>query len=165
MVFIFIGSFFFVNLFVGVMFLNYKEAKKFDPLFKSTISDREARWIDIMRLISEAHPNLEPLQRPSKGCRLHLYQLVTSDFFDIMIIICIVLNMITLALHYDGASSSMLATLFYANLVFTGIFAMEMILKMTAMGRLYFKSKWNIFDFIVVISSLAEILIHYLSAS
>ena len=53
-VFIFIGSFFFVNLFVGVMFLNYKEAKKFDPLFKSTINDREARWIDIMRLIEEA---------------------------------------------------------------------------------------------------------------
>ena len=39
-IFIFIGAFFFVNLFVGVMFLNYKEAKKFDPLFKSTISDR-----------------------------------------------------------------------------------------------------------------------------
>lgn len=98
--FIFIGSFFFVNLFVGVMFLNYKEAKKFDPLFKSTINDREANWIDIMRLIEESQPDLEPLQRPSRGCRLQLYNIVTSDAFDFTIIICIVLNMITLALHY-----------------------------------------------------------------
>lgn len=37
-VFIFVASFFLLNLFVGVMFINYKEAKKFDPLFKSTIN-------------------------------------------------------------------------------------------------------------------------------
>lgn len=153
--FIFIGSFFFVNLFVGVMFLNYKEAKKFDPLFKSTINDREANWIDIMRLIEEAKPDLEPLQRPSKGCRLKLYTIVNSDSFDFAIIICIVLNMITLGLHYEDASPLMLDILFYSNLVFTAVFAMESTLKIIGMGKLYFYSKWNIFDFIVVLSSIA----------
>ena len=31
------------------------------------------------------------------------------------------------------------------------------------MGKLYFRSKWNIFDFIVVVSSLIEIIVHYLA--
>ncbi len=153
-VFIFIGSFFFVNLFVGVMFLNYKEAKKFDPLFKSTLNDREARWIDIMRLIAEAQPDLEPLQRPSRGCRLRLYKFVNHEGFDIFIISCIVLNMVTLALHFNGAPALLQDVLFVSNLVFTAIFTLEATLKMLGMGKLYFRSRWNVFDFIVVISSL-----------
>lgn len=73
--------------------------------------------------------------------------------------------MITLALHYDQASPIMLSVLFYSNLVFTALFALESTLKIIGMGRLYFNSKWNVFDFIVVLSSIGEILIFYLSTS
>lgn len=49
----------------------------------------------------------------------------------------------------------MQSILFYSNLVFTAVFAMESTLKIIGMGRLYFYSRWNIFDFVVVVSSVA----------
>ena len=43
------------------------------------------------------------------------------------------------------------------NYVFTGIFALESIIKLLGLGRAYFTDNWNIFDFTVVIGSIASI--------
>ena len=71
--------------------------------------------------------------------------------------------MITLAMHHEGAKAPLTDVLFVANLVFTAIFALEAALKMCAMGpKLYFQqSRWNVFDFAVVVCSLLEILVLY----
>jgi len=47
------------------------------------------------------------------------------------------------------------------NLLFTGIFTLEMMLRLVAMGfKIYFKGHWfNVFDAIIVFSSLVDILI------
>lgn len=45
------------------------------------------------------------------------------------------------------------------NYVFAGIFAIEAIIKIIALGRSYFKESWNIFDFIIVIATLVGIMI------
>ena len=41
-----------------------------------------------------------------------------------------------------------------SNFVFTGIFVLEAIVKIATMRAHYFKKAWNVFDFIIVISSL-----------
>ena len=41
--------------------------------------------------------------------------------------------------------------------VFTGIFGLEAILKLLAMSRYYFKSGWNVFDFVIVLLSFADL--------
>ena len=41
-----------------------------------------------------------------------------------------------------------------ANFVFTGTFLLEAIAKIIALKLCYFKKAWNVFDFIIVISSL-----------
>ena len=38
--------------------------------------------------------------------------------------------------------------------MFTGIFVLEAILKVIALKQHYFKKAWNVFDFIIVISSI-----------
>lgn len=45
------------------------------------------------------------------------------------------------------------------NYVFTGIYTLEMIVKMTALGKTYFKDGWCIFDFLIVISAWFGILL------
>ena len=45
------------------------------------------------------------------------------------------------------------------NYVFTGIYTLEMIVKMTALGKTYFKDGWCIFDFLIVISAWLGILL------
>ena len=41
-----------------------------------------------------------------------------------------------------------------SNFIFTGIFVLEAVVKIIALRTHYFKKAWNVFDFIIVISSL-----------
>ena len=45
------------------------------------------------------------------------------------------------------------------NYIFAGIFTIEAIIKIVALGRFYFKDNWNLFDLVVVIVTLLGIII------
>eukprot|EP01017_Pseudomicrothorax_dubius_P004172 TRINITY_DN10775_c0_g1_i2.p1 TRINITY_DN10775_c0_g1~~TRINITY_DN10775_c0_g1_i2.p1 ORF type:complete len:482 (-),score=116.00 TRINITY_DN10775_c0_g1_i2:37-1422(-) len=69
------------------------------------------------------------------------------------------LNIVTMALQYEGSPpewDSMLSTI---NLVFTSIFIVEAAMKLYALRfRVYWFNNWNKFDFCVVISSLVDLI-------
>jgi hypothetical protein len=90
--FVFIGSFFFMNFFVGVLFLNFEEAQKEErkSLF---LKDDEIKWVDMMKMIVKASPDLETTNVPKSSCRQAMHRLVTSNKFDMGIMSCIVLNL------------------------------------------------------------------------
>ncbi|CAI5762346.1 channel type 2 subunit alpha-like [Podarcis lilfordi] len=84
--------------------------------------------------------------------------IVMDPFVDLGITICIVLNTLFMAMEHhpiDDAFKNVLST---GNLVFTGIFTAEMVLKIIAMDPYYyFQEGWNIFDSIIVSLSLIEL--------
>ena len=45
----------------------------------------------------------------------------------------------------------------YINYTFTAIFFIEMIIRLLAYGKNYFKNYWYVFDFCIVIGSIAMI--------
>ena len=45
------------------------------------------------------------------------------------------------------------------NYVFAAIFALEAIIKIIALGKLYFKDSWNLFDLTVVLITIITIVI------
>jgi len=47
------------------------------------------------------------------------------------------------------------------NFIFSIIFIVECILKLSAFGKAYFISGWNIFDFFVVMASIMDIILQY----
>jgi hypothetical protein len=51
------------------------------------------------------------------------------------------------------------------NFYFTGVFILEMVLKLIAYSTRYFKDNWNVFDFIIVICSVAFIIIKQVGGS
>jgi cbb3-type cytochrome oxidase subunit 3 len=61
--FILIGVFFFLNFFVGVIFLNFEEAQKEerDSFF---LNDKQLKWLDIMKMIINAKPDIETIHLP-----------------------------------------------------------------------------------------------------
>ena len=71
--------------------------------------------------------------------------------------ICIVLNMFQMSLDHDGASPSILSFLQITNYIFTAIFIIEAVLKLSVYRWAYFKDGWNKFDFFVVMSSLVDV--------
>ncbi|KAG8124987.1 hypothetical protein E2320_020270, partial [Naja naja] len=89
----------------------------------------------------------------------HIVNLIVMDpFVDLAITICIVLNTLFMAMEHYPMTSDFYQVLSVGNLVFTGIFTAEMILKIIAMDPYYyFQEGWNIFDGIIVSLSLMEL--------
>ena len=52
------------------------------------------------------------------------------------------------------------------NVVFTTLFSLESFIKMFAFGPFnYFRDRWNVFDFITVVGSIADVLITLVAVS
>lgn len=163
-IFIFLGSFFFLNFFVGVIFLNYEEAQKQEKE-SWFMTYRELEWVDVMKMIRKARPDFDTTNVPEQKQLLLLHKIVGSTIFDVFIMICIVLNMVIMGMTYDDEPVAYTNALLYINYIFSGIFLIECILKLIAYRHTYFKSSWNVFDFIVVIGSIVDILMSTMDSS
>ncbi|KFQ63225.1 Sodium channel protein type 2 subunit alpha, partial [Pelecanus crispus] len=83
---------------------------------------------------------------------------VMDPFVDLGITICIVLNTVFMAMEHYPMTEEFQNVLTVGNLVFTGIFTAEMVLKLIALDPYeYFQQGWNIFDSIIVTLSLVEL--------
>ncbi|ESO12722.1 hypothetical protein HELRODRAFT_124932, partial [Helobdella robusta] len=83
---------------------------------------------------------------------------IMDAFVDLFITLCIVINTLFMAMEHDGMTPTMIATLKYGNYVFTGIFTVEAVLKISALGLYkYLQDKWSCFDIVIVILSLVEL--------
>lgn len=80
--------------------------------------------------------------------------------------LCIVLNILTMALSYEGSSAEYNLVLGNINYFFTAVFILEFICKLIGLGRkAYWYSAWNKFDFFVVMASIIDILMDSLGQS
>lgn len=74
--------------------------------------------------------------------------------FDVVIMLVILLNMLTMALEHYDQPDELTFILSLINQAFIAIFTLECVMKMTAMRIHYFKQPWNVFDFVVVVMSI-----------
>ena len=86
-------------------------------------------------------------------------KIVQNQAFDIIIFTCICLNTIVLALSWYGMNEDILSVLEVLNYIFTGIYTIEMIFKIIAFGKSYFRDGWCIFDFLIVMSAWLGIIL------
>ncbi|MFZ9669317.1 MAG: ion transporter [Solirubrobacterales bacterium] len=92
---------------------------------------------------------------PETGERVPaLSHLVHSKWFEGFIFTVIILNAIVLGLEtYPDIQDRYGDTLFLLNEIFLGVFIVEILLRISAYGSRpwnYFRSGWNVFDFVVV---------------
>ena len=80
-----------------------------------------------------------------------LIKLVGGTSFDLFIMGIILADAIVLGLMTSEVMSMYFDRgLFLLDRLFMGIFIVEMFLKIYAQGRHFFKSRWNVFDFVIV---------------
>lgn len=94
------------------------------------------------------------LSTPQNKIQGIIFDFVTQQAFDIVIMMLICLNMVTMMVETDTQSKQMENILYWINLVFVIFFTCECVLKMFALRHYYFTIGWNIFDFVVVILSI-----------
>lgn len=83
-----------------------------------------------------------------------VFEIVTDKKFDMIIMLFIGLNMLTMTLDHYQQSATFSNVLDYLNMIFIVIFTSECLLKIFALRYHYFKEPWNLFDFVVVILSI-----------
>ena len=83
---------------------------------------------------------------------------VASKYFRRIVLSAIVVNTLSMGIEYHGQPQSLTNALEYSNLVFTCLFAIEMVLKLIAEGFLpYIRNGYNLFDGGIVIMSVVEL--------
>ncbi|XP_071587356.1 voltage-dependent T-type calcium channel subunit alpha-1I [Heliangelus exortis] len=90
--------------------------------------------------------------------RVKLRGIVDSKYFNRGIMIAILVNTISMGIEHHEQPEELTNILEISNVVFTSMFSLEMILKLAAFGLFdYLRNPYNIFDSIIVIISIWEI--------
>lgn len=167
MLFVLVGSFLFLNLFVGVIFKEFEDAQQ-EEKASLMLKENQIKWVDMMKMIVDAKPDLETTNRPKTRWRQVVHEFITGanfkhNYFDFFVMSCIIFNMILLAEVYDDSTQTYNNALDNINYFFTTVFAIECILKLMAFGGSYFHNSWNNFDFFVVCASGMDILMNQMN--
>ena len=160
-VFIFVSSMFLLNLFVGVMFLNFTKVQRHETASFGDIliTEEQLNWIEVQKMILRCEPNFNTRTVPPQyNWRKPFHQIVTTTAFEVFIAAVILLNMVQMAMLYEDASAGYLLALDVINYVFTGVFTIELIFKLIAFSQNFWYDAWNIFDFFIVICSYIDII-------
>ncbi|XP_025779049.1 voltage-dependent T-type calcium channel subunit alpha-1H-like [Puma concolor] len=87
-----------------------------------------------------------------------LRRIVDSKYFNRGIMVAILTNTLSMGVEYHEQPDELTNALEISNIVFTSVFALEMLLKLLACGPLgYIRNPYNIFDGIIVVISVWEI--------
>jgi len=132
---------------VETKFTNEYRKKLFEV---KTLSQSYVEAVKSFRL-QMAHTNKYPKL-------LFLSDVVRHNVFNWIIMLCIIANTVVLAWDHYGIDSTTETRLENANLFFTIVFTIEMVLKLLGMGyNAYIADGFNILDGIIVFASLVEL--------
>ncbi|XP_062847301.1 sodium channel, voltage gated, type V-like, alpha b [Trichomycterus rosablanca] len=157
-IFIIFGSFFTLNLFIGVIIDNFNQQKRKLGGQDIFMTEEQKKYYNAMKKLGSKKPQ-KPIPRPLNTFQGFFFDLVSKQAFDIIIMLLILLNMLTMMVETDEQSPDMESILYKINLAFIVIFTIECIIKIIALRCYFFTVSWNIFDFVVVILSIVGIVL------
>ncbi|XP_058472589.1 sodium channel protein type 4 subunit alpha B-like isoform X1 [Solea solea] len=157
-IFIIFGSFFTLNLFIGVIIDNFNQQKRKIRGQDIFMTEEQKKYYNAMKKLGSKKPQ-KPIPRPLNAVQGFFFDLVGKQAFDIIIMVLILLNMITMMVETDEQPRQMEYILNNVNLVFIIVFTCECLLKIVALRCYFFTVGWNIFDFVVVILSIVGIVL------
>uniref|UniRef100_A0A8C0VRE7 Sodium channel protein type 2 subunit alpha-like n=1 Tax=Cyanistes caeruleus TaxID=156563 RepID=A0A8C0VRE7_CYACU len=145
--FIIFGSFFTLNLFIGVIIDNFNQQKKkiSQDIF---MTEEQKKYYNAMKKLGSKKPQ-KPIPRPVNKLQGLMFDIVTRQLFDITVMVLICLNMVTMMIETDDQTELMQNILYWINLVFVVLFTGECVFKIFSLRYYYFTIGWNIFDFVV----------------
>ncbi|XP_076870748.1 sodium channel, voltage gated, type VIII, alpha subunit b isoform X4 [Brachyhypopomus gauderio] len=152
-IFIIFGSFFTLNLFIGVIIDNFNQQKKKFGGQDIFMTEEQKKYYNAMKKLGSKKPQ-KPIPRPQNSIQGVVFDFVMQQAFDISIMILICLNMVTMMVETDDQSDETENILYWVNFVFIVVFTGEFVLKLFALRHYYFTNGWNIFDCVVVILSI-----------
>ncbi|XP_038596704.1 voltage-dependent L-type calcium channel subunit alpha-1D [Tachyglossus aculeatus] len=151
-IYIIIVAFFMMNIFVGFVIVTFQEQGEKE--YKNCELDKNQRQCVEYAL------KARPLRRyiPKNPYQYKFWYVVNSSPFEYMMFVLIMLNTLCLAMQHYEQSKIFNDAMDILNMVFTGVFTVEMVLKVIAFKpKGYFSDAWNTFDSLIVIGSIVDV--------
>jgi hypothetical protein len=150
--FIFVGSFFLLNLFDGIVIDNYYREKE-KVLGINDFSSGQRLWIQLQSKVGTQKPKFEVMV-PKNKYQACIYKFVMSVYFESFIILVIVINMFVFMIKTHREDPTITGYIADFNSIVLYLFIFEFIIKIACMEFGYFKDGWNIFDFSILVISI-----------
>ncbi|XP_068275589.1 voltage-dependent L-type calcium channel subunit alpha-1S isoform X2 [Nyctibius grandis] len=153
-IYIILIAFFMMNIFVGFVIVTFQEQGESE--YKNCELDKNQRQCVQYAL------KARPLRRyiPKNPYQYQIWYVVTSSYFEYLMFFLILLNTICLGMQHYNQSPEMNHISDILNVAFTVLFTLEMILKLMAFkAKGYFGDPWNVFDFLIVIGSIIDVIL------
>uniref|UniRef100_A0A3P8NRE6 Voltage-dependent L-type calcium channel subunit alpha n=1 Tax=Astatotilapia calliptera TaxID=8154 RepID=A0A3P8NRE6_ASTCA len=153
-IYIIIIAFFMMNIFVGFVIVTFQQQGEQE--YKNCELDKNQR--QCVQYALKARPL--KCYIPKNPYQYRVWYIVTSCYFEYLMFFLIMLNTLCLGMQHCNQSDHVTKLSDILNLIFTVLFTVEMILKLMAFkARGYFGDPWNVFDFIIVIGSVVDVIL------
>jgi len=148
--------FFMLNLSISILFDNFKKekAEMDNSYFKLPLQK------EFFRIYQKLYKIILPVKKKkSNKLTKILLNILDSIYFDVVITVCIVANLIILMMNTPGMDNTTIGFISFMNNIFNWVFIFEAVLKIYVYRFEYFTNGWNIIDFIIVTDNLINILL------
>uniref|UniRef100_A0A3P8V5L0 Voltage-dependent L-type calcium channel subunit alpha n=1 Tax=Cynoglossus semilaevis TaxID=244447 RepID=A0A3P8V5L0_CYNSE len=153
-IYIILIAFFMMNIFVGFVIVTFQEQGEQE--YKDCELDKNQR--QCVQYALKARPLMCYI--PKNPYQYRVWYIVTSSYFEYLMFFLIMLNTLCLGMQHCNQSDHVTKLSDMLNLIFTVLFTVEMILKLMAFkARGYFGDPWNVFDFIIVVGSVVDVIL------
>uniref|UniRef100_A0A8C7UC34 Voltage-dependent L-type calcium channel subunit alpha n=1 Tax=Oncorhynchus mykiss TaxID=8022 RepID=A0A8C7UC34_ONCMY len=153
-------AFFMMNIFVGFVIVTFQEQGEQE--YKNCELDKN------QRACVEYALKARPLRCyiPKNQYQYNVWYIVTSCYFEYLMFLLIMLNTMCLGMQHCNQSTHVTDLSDMLNVIFTVLFTVEMVLKLMAYkAKGYFGDPWNVFDFVIVIGSVVDVILSEVDAA
>nr|XP_046235859.1 dihydropyridine-sensitive L-type skeletal muscle calcium channel subunit alpha-1-like isoform X3 [Scatophagus argus] len=153
-------AFFMMNIFVGFVIVTFQEQGEQE--YKNCELDKNQR--QCVQYALKARPLRCYI--PKNPYQYQVWYIVTSCYFEYLMFLLIMLNTMCLGMQHCNQSDHVTHLSDMLNVIFTVLFTVEMILKLMAFkAKGYFGDPWNVFDFVIVIGSVVDVMLSEIDAA
>ncbi|XP_074649873.1 sodium channel protein 1 brain-like isoform X1 [Tubulanus polymorphus] len=159
-IFIIFGSFFTLNLFIGVIIDNFNMLKKkYEGTYLDVfLTSSQRNYYNTIKKLGNRKPQ-KTIKRPKNKVMGFFFDIAVSTKFELAIVVLIFLNMCAMAVEHYKQTQTITVALDIINVIFTTIFTLEAVIKIIGMRYHYFRRAWNVFDFIIVLLSIIGVIL------
>ena len=159
--FIFVCSFFLVNLFTGSLLYYFKLCENHEKnKFSFFMTDHQIKWMELQKIIL----NTKPVSKYVKYSHIRktFAKFVTSNFYEFIITASILLNIYIMIAYRDDMLTEDKEYFDYLSNVLNYVFIFETLLKILILKfEGYFSNKWYVFEFLLTVFALIDILFQF----
>jgi hypothetical protein len=146
-----ISCFFVLQLVIGVLVdaINQKSGK-------SLMTFLQRNWVQVEQKLFKLRPMTQS-KEPTTRIQADVWRMVNNPTFQRFITSVISVNICLLAAESYDMTQEFKVAVKIIDFFFIGVYLLEIVLKAFAYGSSFFLDKWNLFDSVVVLSSVVEL--------